>query len=459
MSSKQTKSNIDQYFILHNNQINRNYIPSKIFLHNNNDQFQVQVNLSSQNNTKNTAMFDSDSDVDSDQTLCENNKKVETVYCSSLTNKYSQDLELNGSQKPINTYINIKLNDDNSEMTLKQSEIIVNQHNISNILLEEISNGSQVNKKDKSQIQIQKCQFNANFLSSTILQEKYIKIQTQRKAITKYNINQNHDYVDDVTEEQLIQLQYYIYLQDRISQQQLQSSFKYFDQMENARKILNIPELRRHQQIAVDNILQNKNQLISIATSGGKSLIYTLPTIILNKITIVISPTIALRNDQVNQLIKLNVKSYQLSSEGNNSIQPHEMLTIDTRSVVFITPERLNTENTIEVLKYLVYQNKIALFAIDECHLMVDWQDFRKDFLSIPSIFSECRNQATVKQPTVIALTASISPDDTEVIQQQFAQNGIIMESLIFDVYRPNLGINIITVVGPRNAFLNQEEE
>ncbi|CAL5978598.1 ATP-dependent_DNA helicase RecQ [Hexamita inflata] len=232
---------------------------------------------------------------------------------------------------------------------------------------------------------------------------------------------------------------------DRIPEQKSQSSFTYFDQMESARKILNIQALRRHQLIVVDNVLQYKNQLISIATSGGKSLIYTLPTIILNKISIVITPTIALRNDQVQQLEKINVQSYQLSSTGSGSIQPHQMLTINSRSVVFVTPEKLNSEETISILKQLVKLNKIALFAIDECHLMVDWQDFRKDFSSIPQIFNECRNEVTnSKQPPVLALTASVSPDDTEIIQEMFSQCGIIMESLVFDVYRPNLNINII---------------
>ena len=129
-----------------------------------------------------------------------------------------------------------------------------------------------------------------------------------------------------------------------------------------------------------------------MATSGGKSLIYTLPTVVYGKITIVVTPTIVLRNDQVDQLKRMQIQAYQLSFDGENSVTIHDLPTLSSTSIIFITPEKLITDDTIQALEQLANRGRICLLTVDECHLISEWAGFRDSFLQIPKVFRRINN-------------------------------------------------------------------
>lgn len=103
--------------------------------------------------------------------------------------------------------------------------------------------------------------------------------------------------------------------------------------------------MRPHQTLAINNILDHKNQILSISTAGGKSLIYTLPAVIMNRVVLVVTPTIVIRNDQVSQLGKMGVKAWELANVGEFSIDYNRLETLDDSNLVFVTPEKLSQSN------------------------------------------------------------------------------------------------------------------
>ncbi|CAL5994650.1 ATP-dependent_DNA helicase RecQ [Hexamita inflata] len=288
------------------------------------------------------------------------------------------------------------------------------------------------------------------FLSTADLKKFSLIPDSKQAQPSKYYFCDKHEYIisDKISKQQLIDIQKSIYMRVRAVDQISELSISKFRKalIDQACADLKIKSLRKHQLIALNNIMQNKHQLLSIATSGGKSLIYTLPTVIMSKITFIITPTIALRNDQVSQLNSLGVFSYQLCSEGTNSIQPYELEIIEKKSLVFVTPEKLQQKSTVEAIKRLIFKREICLFAIDECHLMMDWQDFREDFNKIPYVLKQlCDTEFDANlKPSVVALTATISHDGIQQLQNLFNQSGFQLETCIFDVYRENLIINVV---------------
>lgn len=83
----------------------------------------------------------------------------------------------------------------------------------------------------------------------------------------------------------------------------------------------------------------------------------------------------------------MQIQAYQLSLDGENSVTIHDLPTVSSTSIIFITPEKLIAEETVKALESLASRDRICLLTVDECHLISEWAGFRDSFLYIPRTF------------------------------------------------------------------------
>ena len=187
---------------------------------------------------------------------------------------------------------------------------------------------------------------------------------------------------------------------------------------------------RPGQERAIDNILQKKDTVVVLPTGGGKSLIFQLPALILEGVTIVVSPLIALMKDQVDSLERVGIPATFI----NSSISPAEtekrlaQIKSGYYKIVYIAPERFYNQVFIKELKNI----KVSLFAIDEAHCISQWgHDFRPSYMRLKDAIR------FVGSPVVVALTATATPEVRDDIVKQLALED--SELVITGFARPNL--------------------
>ncbi|MXY54590.1 MAG: DNA helicase RecQ [Gammaproteobacteria bacterium] len=156
--------------------------------------------------------------------------------------------------------------------------------------------------------------------------------------------------------------------------------------MDRARRLLRnvygYSGFRAGQEAVVQTAFEGRDALVLMPTGGGKSLCYQLPAIAAEGVGIVVSPLIALMQDQVSALRQLGVKAAFLNSTLDYWEQQeiHAALGQDQLDLVYLAPERLLQAETLEFLRTV----KVALIAIDEAHCVSQWgHDFRQDYLGL----------------------------------------------------------------------------
>lgn len=170
--------------------------------------------------------------------------------------------------------------------------------------------------------------------------------------------------------------------------------------LEVLKSVFGYSSFRGEQEEIIDHIINGGDALILMPTGGGKSLCYQIPALCLDGVTVVVSPLIALMQDQVEALQQLGIKASVLNSTLDNeeASDVEDLMKNNELDIVYVSPERLNTSSFQEVLR----QSKISLFAIDEAHCVSQWgHDFRPEYTEFSKLHE--------RFPTVprVALTAT----------------------------------------------------
>jgi len=142
------------------------------------------------------------------------------------------------------------------------------------------------------------------------------------------------------------------------------------------------PSFRGPQETIIQTIVDGDDALVLMPTGGGKSLCYQIPALVRPGCGVVISPLIALMQDQVNAMRELGVRASFLNStlDAATAAEVERALIGGELDLLYIAPERLTQSRTLDLLK----RCEIALFAIDEAHCVSQWgHDFRADYLAL----------------------------------------------------------------------------
>ncbi len=205
-------------------------------------------------------------------------------------------------------------------------------------------------------------------------------------------------------------------------------------------EIFGYTKFRDPQKEIIKSILQKNDVLAILPTGAGKSICYQLPSVIMDGLTIVISPLISLMQDQVEQ-IKNKIPSAFL-----NSFQTYgEQQSVNTKilegkiKLLYVSPEKFITPNFQDLLKKI----KISLLAIDEAHCISQWgHDFRPSYLKISEVFEQ------ISRCPIAAFTATATPEvRADIIQKLNLQSPKIF---VKGFFRPNIYIEVIKI---RNRF------
>jgi ATP-dependent DNA helicase RecQ len=202
---------------------------------------------------------------------------------------------------------------------------------------------------------------------------------------------------------------------------------------------------RGEQAEIVEHVISGKNAFVLMPTGGGKSLCYQIPALIRPGVGIIISPLIALMQDQVEALKQLGIKAAAI-----NSSMPSASIERTKRSIragevdlVYVAPERLLMDDFLALLR----ESRIALFAIDEAHCVSQWgHDFRPHYTQLSALAEQ------FPQVPRIALTATADkPTRKDILERLHLTDG---RTFVAGFDRPNIHYSILIKESPQKQLL-----
>ena len=212
------------------------------------------------------------------------------------------------------------------------------------------------------------------------------------------------------------------------------------------KRVFGYDDFRGPQQAIVEHVAAGNDALVLMPTGGGKSLCYQVPSLLREGTGIVVSPLIALMQDQVEALRQLGVRAEFLNSslDGETAIRVERELLAGELELLYVAPERLLTPRFLSLLD----RSRIALFAIDEAHCVSQWgHDFRPEYRQLTVL------QERWPQVPRIALTATADPPTQREIAERLglAQARHFVSS--FD--RPNIRYTVVQKDNGRRQLLD----
>ena len=191
---------------------------------------------------------------------------------------------------------------------------------------------------------------------------------------------------------------------------------------------------RTFQEDAIDSILNHRDVLTILPTGGGKSLCYQLPALMMEGVTVVISPLIALMQDQVTSLCELNIEAKMINS--SQSIEENELiyqeLLANKLKFIYVAPERFTSHSFVSIL----HKININYFVIDEAHCVSEWgHEFRAEY----------RNLNRLKQmfpdTTIAAFTATATTKvEADIVKSLSLSKPLLLRG---QTKRVNLNIDV----------------
>jgi ATP-dependent DNA helicase RecQ len=210
-------------------------------------------------------------------------------------------------------------------------------------------------------------------------------------------------------------------------------------------KTYGYPNFRGQQADIVEHVVSGGNAFVLMPTGGGKSLCYQIPALLRDGVGIIISPLIALMQDQVDALTQLGIKAAAINSSmtGTSIGRTKNQIRNGEIDLVYVAPERLLMDDFLELLR----ESKIALFAIDEAHCVSQWgHDFRPHYTQLSALAEQFPGVPR------IALTATADkPTRKDILERLCLTDGRVFVSG-FD--RPNIHYSILLKDEPRKQLL-----
>jgi len=211
-------------------------------------------------------------------------------------------------------------------------------------------------------------------------------------------------------------------------------------------RVFGFDSFRGRQEEIIDHVIGGGDALVLMPTGGGKSLCYQIPALVRPGTGVVVSPLIALMQDQVQALRQLGIRADFLNSTQDPGTRHvvEQQFKAGELDVLYLAPERLRTEATLRLLD----AGKISVFAIDEAHCVSQWgHDFRPDYLELQVLHE--------RWPDVprIALTATATQATREEIAIRLKLAGSKLFVSSFD--RPNIQYRIVAKNEPKKQLLH----
>jgi ATP-dependent DNA helicase RecQ len=215
------------------------------------------------------------------------------------------------------------------------------------------------------------------------------------------------------------------------------------------RDVFGYPAFRGAQAAIIDHVASGGDALVLMPTGGGKSLCYQIPALLRPGCAVVVSPLIALMQDQVDALTQLGVTAACLNStlDWRAAQAVEQAMFSGNIDLVYIAPERLLLDRTLALLDALYEAGKLALFAIDEAHCVSQWgHDFRPEYLQLSALHER------YPQVPRIALTATA---DQATRSEILARLGLASARVFLSSFdRPNIRYTVVEKDNARKQLL-----